>query len=339
MKMLRFTVFTTCCAIFVAGAPAPSPAQTPPPPLKIGLIMSFTGGTTWAPKQSAASVGAWMKTARRYRCRTQGGGDHPRRFGYRARGRAPSGSGTDRAGARRRSGRNEPHAQRDRGRASLHAGEEAVLYRELGHVERHEGPALHGALRVRHANDRAAAGAVCREELRQDGIFDLSELRAGHRCREVVRKKLHRRRRHDDRLRSDPREQQGIFGLHSARARREAGRLVRFPQRVGRRRAIAARHRAIGHHQERHQGDRDRRHRRRVHQPDDHEPAARFDHVVQLFAHARFARQPAIRGSLPRGAGRQRRAGLQRGFKSSTRCTQCMRSPRRCTATCPIPTR
>jgi branched-chain amino acid transport system substrate-binding protein len=37
-------------------------AQTSaPPPLKIGLIMSFTGGTTWAPKQSAASVGAWMK--------------------------------------------------------------------------------------------------------------------------------------------------------------------------------------------------------------------------------------------------------------------------------------
>jgi branched-chain amino acid transport system substrate-binding protein len=58
----RFVALAGCCALCVAVAPPPMSAQTPAqPPLKIGLIMSFTGGTTWAPKQSAASVGAWLK--------------------------------------------------------------------------------------------------------------------------------------------------------------------------------------------------------------------------------------------------------------------------------------
>jgi branched-chain amino acid transport system substrate-binding protein len=59
----RIVTFIACCSLCVAVAPPPMSAQTPSalPPLKIGLIMSFTGGTTWAPKQSAASIGAWMK--------------------------------------------------------------------------------------------------------------------------------------------------------------------------------------------------------------------------------------------------------------------------------------
>ena len=57
----RFVSFVAGCSLAVALAPAPMSAQTAQPPLKIGLIMSFTGGTTWAPKQSAASVGAWLK--------------------------------------------------------------------------------------------------------------------------------------------------------------------------------------------------------------------------------------------------------------------------------------
>jgi branched-chain amino acid transport system substrate-binding protein len=59
----RILAAGVCCALGVAAPP--SGAQTPPagglPPLKIGLIMSFTGGTTWAAKQSPASVNAWMK--------------------------------------------------------------------------------------------------------------------------------------------------------------------------------------------------------------------------------------------------------------------------------------
>jgi branched-chain amino acid transport system substrate-binding protein len=62
LKTLRFVAFAVCCSLGVALAPPPMSAQTSAqPPLKIGLIMSFTGGTTWAPKQSAASVGAWLK--------------------------------------------------------------------------------------------------------------------------------------------------------------------------------------------------------------------------------------------------------------------------------------
>ena len=61
----RFVAVLACCALGIVFAPPPMSAQTAPagtpPPLKIGLIMSFTGGTTWAAKQSAASVGAWMK--------------------------------------------------------------------------------------------------------------------------------------------------------------------------------------------------------------------------------------------------------------------------------------
>jgi branched-chain amino acid transport system substrate-binding protein len=59
----RIIAFVACCSLCLAFAPRPTRAQTAGalPPLKIGLIMSFTGGTTWAPKQSAASVGAWMK--------------------------------------------------------------------------------------------------------------------------------------------------------------------------------------------------------------------------------------------------------------------------------------
>jgi branched-chain amino acid transport system substrate-binding protein len=61
----RFVAVVACCSLVVALAPPPMSAQTAPagslPPLKIGLIMSFTGGTTWAAKQSAASVGAWTK--------------------------------------------------------------------------------------------------------------------------------------------------------------------------------------------------------------------------------------------------------------------------------------
>ena len=62
MKTLRFVAFAVSASLGVALAPPPMSAQTSAqPPLKIGLIMSFTGGTTWAPKQSAASVGAWLK--------------------------------------------------------------------------------------------------------------------------------------------------------------------------------------------------------------------------------------------------------------------------------------
>ncbi len=62
MKRFHRTVaFAVCCSLCIALAPPPMSAQTGQPPLKIGLIMSFTGGTTWAPKQSAASIGAWMK--------------------------------------------------------------------------------------------------------------------------------------------------------------------------------------------------------------------------------------------------------------------------------------
>jgi branched-chain amino acid transport system substrate-binding protein len=61
----RYVAVAACCALGIVFAPPPMSAQTAPPaslpPLKIGLILSFTGGTTWAPKQSAASVGAWMK--------------------------------------------------------------------------------------------------------------------------------------------------------------------------------------------------------------------------------------------------------------------------------------
>jgi branched-chain amino acid transport system substrate-binding protein len=48
-------------ALAVAFAPPPMAAQTSLPPLKIGLIMSFTGGVPWAPKQSAATIGALLK--------------------------------------------------------------------------------------------------------------------------------------------------------------------------------------------------------------------------------------------------------------------------------------
>jgi branched-chain amino acid transport system substrate-binding protein len=64
MRVKTFRCFVSlvaCCSLAVAVVPPPTSAQTTPPPLKIGLIMSFTGGTTWAPKQSAASVGAWLK--------------------------------------------------------------------------------------------------------------------------------------------------------------------------------------------------------------------------------------------------------------------------------------
>jgi branched-chain amino acid transport system substrate-binding protein len=62
LKTLRFVAFAVSASLGVALAPPPMSAQTSAqPPLKIGLIMSFTGGTTWAPKQSAASVGAWLK--------------------------------------------------------------------------------------------------------------------------------------------------------------------------------------------------------------------------------------------------------------------------------------
>ena len=61
MKPFHRFVAVLACSLGVAAVPPPVPAQTTPPPLKIGLIMSFTGGTPWAPKQSAASLGAWLK--------------------------------------------------------------------------------------------------------------------------------------------------------------------------------------------------------------------------------------------------------------------------------------
>ena len=47
----------------VFGA-ASAPAQAPPaglPPLRVGLILSFTGGTPWASKVSEATIGTWEK--------------------------------------------------------------------------------------------------------------------------------------------------------------------------------------------------------------------------------------------------------------------------------------
>jgi branched-chain amino acid transport system substrate-binding protein len=59
----RTVAFVAGCSLCIGLAPPPMSAQTGGalPPLKIGLIMSFTGGTTCAPKQSAASIGAWQK--------------------------------------------------------------------------------------------------------------------------------------------------------------------------------------------------------------------------------------------------------------------------------------
>jgi branched-chain amino acid transport system substrate-binding protein len=62
--MRRMFMVAVCCAFGAAAAPGGAQTTTPAatqPPLKIGLIMSFTGGTTWAAKQSPASVNAWMK--------------------------------------------------------------------------------------------------------------------------------------------------------------------------------------------------------------------------------------------------------------------------------------
>jgi branched-chain amino acid transport system substrate-binding protein len=57
----RFVALTAAISLGVALAPPPSTAQTAAPPLKIGLIMSMTGGVTWAPQQSAATIGAVTK--------------------------------------------------------------------------------------------------------------------------------------------------------------------------------------------------------------------------------------------------------------------------------------
>ncbi|MGA2392216.1 MAG: ABC transporter substrate-binding protein [Candidatus Lustribacter sp.] len=62
MKMpSRSVAVAVCAALAIAFAPPPMAAQTAPPPLKIGLIMSFTGGVPWAPKQSAATIAALLK--------------------------------------------------------------------------------------------------------------------------------------------------------------------------------------------------------------------------------------------------------------------------------------
>jgi branched-chain amino acid transport system substrate-binding protein len=57
----RSVALTACAALGFTLAPAPMSAQTAPPPLKIGLIMSYTGGVPWASKQSAATIGALIK--------------------------------------------------------------------------------------------------------------------------------------------------------------------------------------------------------------------------------------------------------------------------------------
>ncbi len=57
----RFVALAAAVSLGVALAPPPSTAQTAQPPLKIGLIMSMTGGVPWAPQQSAAAVGAITK--------------------------------------------------------------------------------------------------------------------------------------------------------------------------------------------------------------------------------------------------------------------------------------
>jgi branched-chain amino acid transport system substrate-binding protein len=61
MKHLqRLAALSACCVLGVL--PAATAAQTTAlPPLRIGLIMSFTGGTGWVSKQSPASVNAWIK--------------------------------------------------------------------------------------------------------------------------------------------------------------------------------------------------------------------------------------------------------------------------------------
>ena len=60
-KIYRFAAVAVCASLGVAFAPPPMSAQTVLPPLKIGLIMSFSGGVPWAPKQSAATIGALHK--------------------------------------------------------------------------------------------------------------------------------------------------------------------------------------------------------------------------------------------------------------------------------------
>jgi branched-chain amino acid transport system substrate-binding protein len=58
----RYALAVGAACVTLGLLPAASLAQTSPlPPLKIGLIMSFTGGTSWASKQSPASINAWMK--------------------------------------------------------------------------------------------------------------------------------------------------------------------------------------------------------------------------------------------------------------------------------------
>jgi len=61
MKHLqRLAGLSACCVLGML--PAATAAQTTAlPPLRIGLIMSFTGGTGWVSKQSPASVNAWIK--------------------------------------------------------------------------------------------------------------------------------------------------------------------------------------------------------------------------------------------------------------------------------------
>jgi branched-chain amino acid transport system substrate-binding protein len=60
----RCFVAAVCCTLGVIAPPGGAQTSVPAgglPPLKIGLIMSFTGGTTWSPKQSPASINAWMR--------------------------------------------------------------------------------------------------------------------------------------------------------------------------------------------------------------------------------------------------------------------------------------